>query len=222
MANARDTSGSNATGGGGETSNTVPLTLASGDSVLVAVFSNRLGGGDTLSGITWNGVAMTLAVKFKWHSSVDGYIYIYYMLNPASGSHNLVASFSSAIDSTFLAGFAYSGTNNASFPDNSVTVGPTSSSPITGTLTPTVANSWTLFACANNSGFTAESDTVVQSTGFMFVTDSNGVVTGSKSMTGSFSSDSAGGIMISIAPAVSPPLIKSTIINQAVKRASYF
>jgi hypothetical protein len=195
---ARDTSNSGQTPGTGS-SNTVSLTLAGGDTLLIATFANR-SGGDNLTNITWNGTNMTFEGKLEANTSNQAYIYYYYMFNPTSGTHNLVANFSATSDNTYLYGDAYSGTSASAFPDNSTTCGPTTSSPLTCTFTPVAAGAWTIFFGYNNSGFTGHSDTQVQAVGATILTDSNGTVTGSKSMTGSFSSDTAGGIMFSIAP----------------------
>src|SRR5882724_8240704 len=59
----------------------------------------RAGSADTLTGVTYNGVAMTPLKKILVNTSgsVQDNFYVYGLANPASGANNIVASASTAV-----------------------------------------------------------------------------------------------------------------------------
>lgn len=79
---------------------------------------------DNISGVTYNGVAMTQLDKYHMFAGADRWAYAFYLANPATGTHNVVIS---SNPSGFIAGMAasYSGAaggldaNNTSKSDSS-------------------------------------------------------------------------------------------------------
>lgn len=85
---------------------TISHVISSGDNRLLVV--GILGGSsDIITGVTYNGVAMT---RVNVSNNGNSTAYLYYLLNPASGTHDIVISSST---STFLAADAvsYTGVN---------------------------------------------------------------------------------------------------------------
>lgn len=182
------------------------MTLASGATVLIGYALYR-SGGDIITGMTWNGVSMTLLTKLNT-GAANTYIYVFYMLNPTTGTHTLAASASSAPASDFdIYGTSYTGTITSSFPDNSTTA-TGASSPISVSLTPVGSGAWTiLFGEQEASALTAGTGSnLLQNQHGSGVYDSNGTVSGSYNMQATYSGPSNwGGIMLSIAPPASAP-----------------
>lgn len=87
--------------------------------LLVIVCTYNSTGGGKVSGVTYNGVPMTLygtemAQQSNQHMSV------FYLLNPTVGTNNIVATWSVAQTYSWCASASYNGVNQSSFPDNEV------------------------------------------------------------------------------------------------------
>lgn len=96
-----------------------------------------------ITGVTYNGVALTKAVDFD--NSVGGSdrinVEIWYLVNPASGSNNVVVSTYGAVQSLVYGAIVLSGVSTAS-PIDAVGTGATASSNSpSSTVTTTAANS---------------------------------------------------------------------------------
>jgi len=78
----------------GGTSNTLSLTTTAGVAAVVACVQSYTDGG-TISGVTWNGSAMTQAVALGGNRQAR----IYYALDSTPRTANVVASFGSSINS---------------------------------------------------------------------------------------------------------------------------
>jgi hypothetical protein len=228
MAIARDTNGFNSTGGAGETTNTLALTLGAGTTLLVAWFVSR-GSGDILSGVTWNGTPMTFFAKLGPYSTGEPgntYGYIYYMLSPASGPHNMVATFASAGDNTWLSGASYTGTVTSGFADNSSGAITATVSPVSTSITPVASGAWGLFFLGTNGTPGAGTNCTRLSASGIYIYDTNGPISGATTIGAAFSG--TGGLtvfgeIITIAPPISflaSPNVLQT--RQAVKRASFY
>ena len=85
-----DNSGDGGNNGGTTTSLTYSYTVGSGSNRLLVV--NLIGdtSADDISSVTYNGSAMTLLGKVRAPS--NNWQYLYYLLNPSSGSHNIVVT----------------------------------------------------------------------------------------------------------------------------------
>jgi hypothetical protein len=144
----------------------------------------------------------------------DRWLYLYVLVNPASGSHNVVISASTT--TWILAGAAdYSGASQTGVPDNSTTetVGVTNS--ISKALTPSASDCWIIFVAGGYIGggqMTSSngSTTVRQSDGTLgtwALADTNAAVNGSTTMGLQYVSNSNGinGIVASFAPVAAAP-----------------
>jgi hypothetical protein len=102
-------------------------------------------GFDDITGVTYNGVSMTLAVKkVTAPGGSDRFSYIYFLLNPASGANNVVIS---CTNNHFLFGGAadYTGVAQSGQPDaTQVDAGSGSVSTFTSSITTIADNSWAI------------------------------------------------------------------------------
>lgn len=100
-------------GGGGTL--TSAYTCGSGSNTMLIVAFQGDQTNDDITGVTYNGVAMTLVNKT--HSAGDRWVYMYYLLAPASGSHNVVIT---STNSHYLLALAadYIGVKQSGQPDN--------------------------------------------------------------------------------------------------------
>jgi hypothetical protein len=188
----------------GSTTNSFNHTCSGSNLVLtVGVFCT---GGDRLTGITYNGVAMTF-VRKRQDTTSGEFCYIYCLANPATGSNTVLCSFSPSATSRAHA-ISHTGCKQTGIPDaqnDNASAGTTSLS----TSVVTVAdNSWTILFSRSQGTVSAgsgstERPSAAASTSAIF--DSNGAVTpaGSKSMVASISpSSETTTVMISLAPFV--------------------
>jgi hypothetical protein len=131
--------------GGGTSTLTTAYTCSSGSNRLLVVGVIGDTTLDNVTGVTYNGVAMTLAVKQTTVFSNNRVTYLFYLLNPASGSNNVVISASVA---EYLFGLAadYTGVGQFAQPDNTIAnIGAnTSITTLTTSLTTILDNCWTV------------------------------------------------------------------------------
>lgn len=64
---------------------------------------------DKVTGITFNGVALTRTYSYLWNTAST---YLYHLVAPAAGTHDIVVSFATAVEAVIIAG-AFSGVNQA-------------------------------------------------------------------------------------------------------------
>ena len=154
-----------------------------------------------LTSVQYAGVSMTLIGK----RSISGteYVYLYYLIAPASGANNIVINRTS---SGLIGGNAasYTGVKQSGIPDASTTN--SGASPLATSVTTILDNCWTVLAFTNASGIFSSltGGTARQSTDGRGIADSNAVVTpaGSKTMTMDGSSSNVYTVMASFAPDV--------------------
>jgi len=121
---------------------TANCTVGSGANRMLLVFgAGSFTGADTVTGITYNGVAMTRAAAQSGVAGSARTAYLYYLLAPASGTNSVVVSQTGG-DNLLFGCADYTGAKQSAQPDSSATV--LSGSPTTSTLATTVvaANSW--------------------------------------------------------------------------------
>jgi hypothetical protein len=82
--------------GGSTTSYTAAYTVGSGKNRMLVVALAGDSSIDDVTGITYGGIAMTLAGKQPSVQADNRVMYLYYLLNPASGSNNVVITASTA------------------------------------------------------------------------------------------------------------------------------
>lgn len=114
------------------TSHTVP----SGTNLLLVGHSSGVGStGRTITSITWNGTAMTQAAGINRSSGTQALVYFYYLLSPAAGTFNIVATYSSTTTSAACWALNFSGANGTTPIDAFATDDDTSGTTLTPSLT---------------------------------------------------------------------------------------
>lgn len=181
------------------------------------------GQGDLISTVTYNGVAMTQAVKKTSTNSNTNYLYLYYLINPATGANNIVVTPSG---STYLelCAASYTGAKQSGQPDNTASAeNNASTTSMTATLTPVVSNCWAVTYGGLQRALTAGTGVTQRgSSGALWGTalgDSNGTISGSTSQTWTFSAIATGNqsqVMASFAPSVASTTPASTLLLMGV------
>jgi hypothetical protein len=196
------------------TSITFSHTCSGSDRFLVVAVIGDVGAGaEDVTGCTYDGVAMTLADKIS-DTLIARFGYVFYLVNPASGANNVVAS---CTGSHFLAAGAasYTGVNQAGNPEviNKTFSNADADASLTTSITPLTADSWVVLGGlgfdgsggAPSAGTGATRRTYESSFGLWAIYDSNGPQPASSySMTWSYGqgagSADLGSIMLAIAP----------------------
>lgn len=111
-------------------------TCSGSDRILiVGIIANNA---DVITGVTYNGVAMTLARKSAFTGPT---MYLYYLLAPATGANNIVVSASSGGEYIRATAVSYTGVQQSGQPD-ATAENNVSAASITTTLTQVVAKAW--------------------------------------------------------------------------------
>lgn len=170
--------------------------------VTVAIYNNGANA-DQLTGITYAGASMTYIGKRT--NSTNGYMYLYYLANPALGANNIVATCAISVTELDICSASYTGAKQTGIPDSTANGG--SSSPYTQSTTTVANNCWLVMGgyTDNGAGTTAGTGTVNRYPSRFYIADSNGA----KSPAGSYSlqitaSQNIYGIIASFAPVVTP------------------
>ncbi len=169
------------TNNGGITSSlTFSHTCGSGSDrlLVVVVWGDLSSNADQISGVTYNGVAMTRVDEIN---VTDGrWNYLYYLLNPSSGANNVVIS---SGGTHYIGGLAgdYTGVAQSGQPDATDTDSSQAGSSATASVTTTADNCWLICAGYMNSalqagtGATSRVEAAAFDNGGLF--DSNGPIT---------------------------------------------
>ena len=141
------TYGGNTTGTSQTTSHT---TAGTNRFLAVCVWADTAS--DLISGVTYNGVSMTLVDK-QLHTGLR-YHYLFGLMNPAIGANNVVTSASS---STFIQTLvaSYTGVAQAGQPEAAIKTTATAQTSITTPLTTVTANAWTVNCVGSGAGSAA-------------------------------------------------------------------
>lgn len=188
------------------TSLTVSHTCTGSDRFLVAGVLGNTEGNDTITGVTYAGVAMTKITKSPPVGSGGRYLYLFHLTNPASGANDVVVSSSS---STFMStkNASYTGCSQSGQPDSSSTKEQASGTSFSIPTTVVASNCWLSSIAQMDGGgnLTAGAQTTIRSTAdVVALSDSNGTV-GTGSQAQNFSNTGGGkswGVILSIAPVV--------------------
>jgi len=145
---------------------------------------------DSISGVKYAGVSMTLINKVK--ATGDRWCYLFVLVGPSTGVNNVVvsASASIAIDG---ASASYTGAKQTGQPDSSNT-GTNNLTSITVSTTVVAANCWlfAVFRANVTTGSAGTGSNQLQASNGLYIADSNGTVaTGSRSMSYSNTGGSA-------------------------------
>jgi hypothetical protein len=139
---------------GGNFSVAFPVSSGSNRGLFVFFDGDLIGGNDDISSVTYAGTAMTLVSKSATlNTAVNRIAYVYYLINPAAGSNNVVIS--SPTTKYILAGAAeYTGVNQTTLID-----GAANAALATATTQPL---SWTTANAGWQIAFTSTSATATQ------------------------------------------------------------
>lgn len=158
---------STTTGGGTANPRTFSFDVGTGDDRLLIVFGLFYNGSgtDILSGVTYGGVAMT-KVNAVNNASNAFYTSMWYLINPASGSNNVVATFSATPTSSWFTCVSYHGCDQSSQPDTSGSLSVNANYTINTTTT--VDDDFLLAWSAGNEATTAGTNaTQIHTVGFV-------------------------------------------------------
>lgn len=137
-------------------------TCSGSDRLLIVYLTARGDASDTISGVTYDSVAMT-RIKAKNHTASNEWIYIYALLNPSTGS-NTVSVTKTASNVSYRGAVSYTGVDQS----QTLTAITGESTTNSISLTSTVDNS-AMFVWAQNSV-----NTVGASTGSTLIDQNNG------------------------------------------------
>ncbi len=129
------------------TSITWSHTCTGSNLILIASVMWRANAAETLTGITYNGVAMTSISDVSGGTS--SHVSTYYLINPTTGANNIVATWSAAPYNMTGIGASYTGAKQTGQPDSSNT-GTGTGTTLTIATTVVASNCWTVgaFGCS--------------------------------------------------------------------------
>jgi hypothetical protein len=201
MAIAYDNGGAG-TAGSGNFTQSFTVSSSANRFLFVFCFDTGTSSSPNVTGITYAGTSLTKQTVL-YDSSIAAYD-IYYMYAPASGANNLVISYSTS-QPTRAVWTSYTGVKQSGFPDASSAVWdvPATTSTATLTCTPVAAGAWGILGIAMGSASPTTNYTTRENQNSRIISDTNGTISGSTSMTATNSSNNDGlGQMFTIAPFV--------------------
>lgn len=188
----------------GSLTNTIALSSSGSNRLVIAVIADD---GKGTMDVTYNGASLTsiLGVEdtsgfFKFH--------FFYLLNPDTGSNNLVATRGINTGDFYLIGATYTGIKQTGQPDASTTNAQTAGTSQTTSITTVADNSWSMLLTGADSGnLAASTNSSLRGSilnGFFGFFDSNSAITpaSSFSMSTTMNSGLRTAIMVSFAPAI--------------------
>lgn len=195
---------------GAATSHTLSHTVTGSNPILlVGVNPDAL---SSVSGITYNGVAMSNQAGFIVTGSVTQRVELWYLLAPSTGANNIVVTTSSNAEPS-IRGISYTGVAQSGFPDAFDNEDQAANANLTSTVTTVADNAWTVIIARSNSALTAGTGATLRdssaSNAFEFL-DSNAAITPA----GSTSLESVGGssyhahAMVSFAPSIAGAAVR--------------
>lgn len=176
-----------------------------GSNVILFVHAFNQSNADTITSCTYNGVAMTLITKQV--NSTDRFLYMFYLINPATGANNVVITANTSANNIGGGASSYTGVKQLGQPDAS-TSKTASGTTITTNLTTISDSCWVILFTTTSAAVPAASTNSTLRTpnnvpvGGEKIFDSNGVVSpaGSFSMAITGSGGAIGVIMASFSP----------------------
>lgn len=120
------------------TTDTSPHTITGSNTYLWATYF-QFAGGDSFTGVTWNGAAMTQLGKIT--SDAGGFTYAYGLATSDTGSHDIVATSSSSVQ-FFTTAASYTGVNQTTPNPDTVNNSSLSASSFSQGVTTSVDQSW--------------------------------------------------------------------------------
>lgn len=205
------------------TSLSFAFTVSGSDRILFVMGSDKSSAASVVTGITYNGVALTKITGLNGSGSAnDRAISIWYLIAPATGSNNVVISASESVGLRFSA-VSYNGVKQSSPIDVSDTSTATGSATISNDVTTSTDNDWAIQFIKDATGSltysssTGDTMRLANDAGGHAIADTGSAITpaGSTTMTlGNGSSANIGGLMVAFSPSI-PTNIKT--VNGLVK-----
>jgi hypothetical protein len=163
---------------------------------------------DDLEAPTYGGVAMTLVDKqgFNSEASPGDWSYLYYLINPASGSNTLSVTRTDTTSSMHMVCTSYTGAKQSGVPDASAKNVQDSGTSLTTSVTTVANDCWTVLFCGAQKEVAPGTGTTERVPGVLgvqnLIGDSNGDITpaGSTSMEVTMGDTTSATIMASFAP----------------------
>ena len=159
-------------------------------------------GGNIVSGVTYNSIALTKATSTVRYTG-NTYSYIYYLLGPATSTNNIVVSFSEIASNANGFSASYTGVSQVAIDAFNSNIG-TGATNATVSITTVADNSWLVGGAAFESNISNGADTVIRQENEIDrgLADSNGAKTppGSFSLNVTQNSGNFGWSAISLAP----------------------
>jgi len=207
MAIARDATSSSTTSGWSNLGTSYSLSHTCAASSVLVVYVETGSVADVVTGVTYNGVAMT-QIKKQARSDSALFGYLYFLGTPSTGANNITVSLSAAESSGIVCGSSYTG---ASTSNPTITAGDNATSTTcTVTMTTTVDNSWLVGGFYTGGGaMTVGANTTkiggATNTAMMVDTNAAQTPTGSKSMSMTIGGSAANiGVGLVLSPFVAP------------------
>ena len=205
------------------TSLTLSFTTTGSERALVVFVNTVDPTGDIISGVTYGGTAMTLIDKTVRYTGTN-WTYLFYLLNPASGANDIVASFTESSAHAQIFASSYTGVNQTAIDAQNKNTG-TGTTSVTVSITTVADNCWLVGGGAYESGISAGANTVIrqhESLGSGII-DSDGAKSppGSYSLNLTQNSGNFGIVAVSLAPII-PSLIKKVagVLQASIKKIS--
>lgn len=142
----------------GSTTLTVAHTCTGANRLLLCYIASTAA--DNVTGVTYNGVAMTEAVKAA-NSFAGGEVYIYYLIAPATGANNIVVTKTGTTGTLAMLSASYTGALQSGQPD-STSSGYTGTRPNSWSQTVVAGNSWVFVGEMCNGTPTAGTNTYLR------------------------------------------------------------
>jgi hypothetical protein len=196
---------------------TFNFTISGDDRILfVGIRSNS---NSATFGVTYNGVAMTEVDRVSFNSNCNR-MWLFMLVNPASGTNNVVVTPSSTVEAFRCATVSYTGARQTDQPDSSNNESQSASTTHDISTTVVTDDSWAIAVFGTGAGQTlsAGTGTTKRTTESMFfaIGDSNGTLeAGSRTLEMTSNSDTSGMIIASFAPGGSGPSNLKTINDLA-------
>lgn len=198
MAIALDTAGGTTTRVSSVSTSTKTVNNVAGTCLVVAISTNQTS--DSVSSITYNGVAMTKVIN---RSTTAESTSLYILLSPATGSNNLVFTFTTTL--TFDWGWAsYTGVAGSDVSTSALSGGAAS---VTETLTTLTDNSWMVAAAGLQRTATAGTNSTYRSgntASGMSLFDNNAAITPTQSYSMTQNLSGSGSVFVGVAMTLYP------------------
>lgn len=163
---------------------------------------------DVVTGVTYAGVSMTRVDSQLLASGGNGYTYLYYLVAPATGANNIVASLSASKTGVLHAVSYTEAAQSGQMDSSAKSTGGPGASTKTFTTTTVADNCWIVMACRyDGAAQAAGAGTTYRGTEYNFrMADSNGAKTpaGAYSLIFNATNSSFAGVIASIKPYVAP------------------